>query len=149
MEVQQYVCGFIFFQNVGLPAQVTMDIVESKPDNVLLILKDRPDWQAGMFNGIGGKVERGEYPRAAMMRECKEESGLYIDKWHNFARMEGPDFSIQFYSSFQQSIPQWQNLTSEKLFAFPVNCLPSNLISPYLIPLARDKRNDFGAFYTK
>ncbi|MGE3333658.1 MAG: NUDIX domain-containing protein [Rhodospirillaceae bacterium] len=43
---------------------------------VVLIKKKRPAWQAGLLNGIGGKVEDGETPEQAMVREFKEEAGL-------------------------------------------------------------------------
>lgn len=43
--------------------------------NVLLIEKNRPPWQAGKLNGIGGKIEEGESPAAAMAREFREETG--------------------------------------------------------------------------
>lgn len=43
--------------------------------NVLLIEKNRPPWQAGKLNGIGGKIEEGESPSGAMVREFQEETG--------------------------------------------------------------------------
>ncbi len=45
-------------------------------EDVLLVLKDRPPWQAGMLNLVGGKIEKGETPEEAALRELKEESGL-------------------------------------------------------------------------
>lgn len=44
-------------------------------DDVLLILKDRPDWQKGRLNLPGGKIEEGETPEQAGARELKEETG--------------------------------------------------------------------------
>lgn len=44
--------------------------------DVLLVLKDRPPWQAGMLNLVGGKIEEGETPVEAALRELKEEAGL-------------------------------------------------------------------------
>jgi 8-oxo-dGTP diphosphatase len=152
-EIKQYVCGFIFFKYVEVPGEnlVIPEISEPRSDSVLLILKDRPDWQAGKFNGIGGKVEPGEYPLAAMQRECFEECGLRINKWRNYCRMEGEDFQIQFYTAYQDYLPQWESKTSEKVHAFPLSCLPANLINSnrYLIPLAREKDMDFAVIYTK
>jgi len=138
-EYQQYVCGFVFFKHLNLP------------DRVLLILKDRPDWQAGKYNGIGGKVEPGEYPLAAMQRECFEEADLNIDKWRNFARMEAADFQIQCYAANLDTTPQWKSKTTEKVFAYPVNCLPTNLVGSVaaLIHLARTKEADFSVIYVK
>lgn len=44
-------------------------------DDVLLVLKDKPEWQKGKLNLPGGKVEEGESPEQAATRELKEESG--------------------------------------------------------------------------
>ena len=47
-----------------------------KPDNkVLLVLKDRPEWQKNKYNLPGGKLEEGELPEDAAVRELKEETG--------------------------------------------------------------------------
>lgn len=55
--------------------------------DVLLILKNRPDWQAGKLNGVGGKVEDYDLgPYAAMIREFYEETGIETNpgQWHEF-----------------------------------------------------------------
>lgn len=56
-----YVCGFAF-----------------SPDEteVAVILKNRPTFLAGKYNGIGGKVESDEGIYEAMVREFKEEAGV-------------------------------------------------------------------------
>lgn len=51
-------------------------VVDHDYHNVLLIQKNRPTWQAGLLNGIGGGVERGETSQQALIREIKEETGL-------------------------------------------------------------------------
>jgi 8-oxo-dGTP diphosphatase len=64
-------------------------------DEVALIKKNRPSWQAGLFNGIGGKVEEGEKPVDAMVREFFEETGYLTtynkekDSWVPFATLVG------------------------------------------------------------
>ncbi len=58
---------------------------------VYLIRKRRPEWQAGLLNGIGGKLEPGEYPIDAMVREFREEAGVDIApaRWRDFAQVTG------------------------------------------------------------
>lgn len=59
--VKEYVLGFAFAPPVG------------REEAVLLIEKRRPDWMAGMLNGLGGHIEPGETPADAMKREGGEE----------------------------------------------------------------------------
>ncbi len=55
---------------------------------VVLIRKLRPEWQFGKLNGVGGKVERGEKPHDAMVREFWEEVGLHIPEWRLFLDLQ-------------------------------------------------------------
>ena len=50
---------------------------------VALCLKDKPLWQAGKMNGVGGKLEKNETRARCMEREAFEETGVMIpaDKW--------------------------------------------------------------------
>lgn len=59
-------------------------------EHVVLIKKAKPEWQAGLLNGLGGHVEASDHSEgAAMRREFREESGLDIRDWTMFARMKG------------------------------------------------------------
>lgn len=49
--------------------------VNNLDERVLLVLKDRPEWQKGKYNLLGGKIEEGETPEEAAVRELKEEAG--------------------------------------------------------------------------
>lgn len=70
----KYVLGFAFCQYLN---------------QVLVINKTKPDWQVGMFNGVGGKIEPNETPYEAMVREFKEETGAdtQVDQWIRFAEL--------------------------------------------------------------
>jgi len=77
---------------------------DSSMSNVALIRKQKPAWQAGLLNGIGGKIESGETAAEAMAREFKEEAGLDIprNQWKKFCFMvgtnnDGLDFSVDCY----------------------------------------------------
>ena len=58
------------------------NIAYLKLDGKTLMLKRcKPDDQCGKYNGLGGKVEFGESPQEAMIREVNEESGLLVKKY--------------------------------------------------------------------
>jgi 8-oxo-dGTP diphosphatase len=78
----RYVAGFAFDQG-----------------SVLLIEKKRPEWQAGKLNGVGGKIENGEVPIEAMMREFAEETGKRTEEreWSLFAILKGLHFEVWFF----------------------------------------------------
>src|SRR5690606_13362624 len=60
---------------------------------VVLIVKTRPAWQAGLLNAPGGKVEGGETPAEAMRREMREEAGLDLD-WEELCTLAGPGYRL-------------------------------------------------------
>ncbi len=68
-DLARYVVGFCF---------------NTARTHVVLIRKERPQWKAGKWNGIGGHVEAGETPAAAMRREWREETGSHVDMWDHF-----------------------------------------------------------------
>lgn len=51
-------------------------------NQVVLIRKNRPKWQAGFLNAPGGKIEPDESPRHAMSREFAEECGQEIPEYN-------------------------------------------------------------------
>lgn len=70
----RYCLGFVFNQT---------------RDSVLLIRKERPDWQRGKLNGVGGKLEYQEDPCLGMVREFKEETDVdtVLSMWNKFAEL--------------------------------------------------------------
>lgn len=74
--MQEYVCGFA---------------IDRTASWVLLIKKNRPEFQKGKWNGIGGKIEPGETPIAAMVREFREECGVETtpEQWTHTITMHG------------------------------------------------------------
>lgn len=83
----KYVAGFMF---------------NDSKTQVALIRKSKPEWQRGKLNGIGGKIEEGESPLRAMVREFKEESGMLHEGWKYFLKMRGTNsdgalFQVHFF----------------------------------------------------
>lgn len=72
---KKYVLGFAF---------------DWKREHIVLIHKERPEWQKGKLNGVGGKVEKEDSCiHEAMVREFFEETGVPTrkDDWTHYATM--------------------------------------------------------------
>ena len=64
---------------------------------VVLIRKNRPEWQASKLNGVGGKLQDGETPLRGMQREFLEETGLEHWDWEPLARLEFDEAVVWFF----------------------------------------------------
>lgn len=86
-------------------------------NSVVLIRKNRPEWQKGRLNGIGGKIETGEAPDQAMARECEEETGLIIpaSQWESCVVMHSKDYICHFYHTEYHALSEARNRTDELL----------------------------------
>jgi len=125
----KYVCGFAF---------------NKKRTHVLLIKKQKPEWQAGKLNGIGGKINKDETPSHAMVREFNEEVGIktVIEDWKPMlALTDEYTWIVYFYKSIldidvarQREIEEPVIINVSTLHLFPV--IPNLL---WLIPMALDK----------
>jgi 8-oxo-dGTP diphosphatase len=119
--MKKYVVGFLFNNN----------------GQVLLINKNRPDWQKGRLNGIGGHIEKGELPIGAMNREFFEEAGICAT-WRQFCLIHGSTYELYcFTSRIHTGTPK--TMTDEKIGWYPSYELPANIIGnlTWLIPMAR------------
>ena len=133
-QEQKYVVGFMFDESMS---------------NVALIRKNKPAWQAGLLNGLGGKVEDGERPIYSMCREFHEESGCktWEDEWVNFCSMSGVNndggaFEIEFFYNIGEP-HKLTSVESEQIEVVPAADIAAgkektigNL--PWLVALALD-----------
>jgi 8-oxo-dGTP diphosphatase len=117
---------------------------------VLLIKKNRPAWQKGKLNAIGGKVEPGELSYQAMCREFWEETGLKTGDFHPLCVLgDGLTYEVYFYYTYLSpaEIDATQSMTDEKIGLFDVEAILtgkfktiSNL--PWLLAMALEKPDD-------
>jgi 8-oxo-dGTP diphosphatase len=116
-------------------------------DRVALVIKNRPEWQKGRRNGIGGHIEPGETIEEAMVREFQEETGWASreGQWKKFATLNGEAFRVYFFVSRVSCIPHLKTMTDEEIVATLINsltvfnCIP-NLT--WLIPMAKSLEYD-------
>lgn len=66
---------------------------------VALIRKNRPEWQKGCLNGIGGKINDEETPIEAMNREFEEEAGGKGLDWFQYCVLDGEGWSVYFFTT--------------------------------------------------
>lgn len=115
---------------------------------VALIRKEKPAWQAGKLNGIGGKVEQ-ECIHEAMVREFAEETGYKTStsQWGHFLQMthEG-GWRVDFFATLG-NLSALRSMEREKVeivWLKDVSVMRSDMIEnlPWLIPLAVDFLTD-------
>ena len=122
----EYVLGFLF---------------SLTGNHVALIRKTKPDWQAGKYNGIGGKIEPNESPMDAMRREFKEETGATVTHWTPVGSINFGDCVVHVFTASYAGINIQQTTEEEepmwvRTLALPDNRLP-NL--DWLIPMCLQK----------
>ena len=119
---------------------------------VVLIEKNRPEWQRGKLNGVGGKVEDLEIPPEAMVREFEEEASLKTnqDDWEEMGRLEGDFGKLHVYKSVG-SLAGIKTNTDEIINIIPVNQIHSatNIVNnlKYIIPYLLHGEGYFVSYY--
>jgi len=119
---------------------------------VLLIVKQKPEWQNGMLNGVGGHVGEEETLKKAMRREFEEETGVVtqVSEWDHYCTYIGNEWAVSFFRRFTEyNIDHYHKLIVEveQLEVYPVEGITEvmNLIPnlKWLIHAALDKNIQF------
>ena len=140
-----YSCGLVFNQD------------NSK---LAMIKKNRPWWQRGKYNGVGGKLEIIETYNECMIRETKEEIGIDTNEkeWAFLGRLKINDSDIMFFAIFGIDFYTLKQITDEEIHIFKVKDIFNiksdvyNLIMPNIrtaIGLALDKKNDLNQGFSQ
>lgn len=129
--MKRYTVGFIFNADLS---------------GVLLINKNRPEWQRGKMNGIGGRIEDGEESIAAMVRETQEETGLITraDQWVFLGTIERDQYEavVDFYAIVHRGAREEViSCTDEQVEWCTVVNLSDRVLSniPWLVAYGRDR----------
>lgn len=121
----KWIVGFLFSDNLR---------------RVVLIEKQRPEWQKGRLNGVGGKIEPGETPEEAVRREFREETGADIDGWRRFCDLHFEAGTVYFFMAVHDA--DIKSMTDERVDWYETRKIPELPTLPnlcWLIPLAIDK----------
>jgi len=127
-----YVVGFLFTHDA---------------EHVILIKKNRPDWQKDKLNGVGGHVLEKETPAEAMSREFYEEAGVETkpEEWENTViLLDKPGrYCVYFFRMFSDicfGLASTQTDESiEKIFVSDLSKNDTIQNIRWLIPIQLDK----------
>lgn len=109
-------------------------MVNATKNQILLIKKKRPAFQAGKMNGIGGKIEGDETPVEAIIREVEEETGLKTTEyeWANFGEMRLPDGGkVHLFKTFRDDLENALSMTDEEVVVMDIDY---NVLKPLVMP---------------
>ena len=108
---------------------------------VVLVKKNRPAWQVGKLNGIGGHVEYNENFLGCMVREFHEEAGVEEWEWRHFLTITTPIYRIAFFESptLYKHFDNIKSNTDEEIGVYDLYQLSRHDVIPNLtwsLPLA-------------
>ena len=112
-------------------------------ERVVLITKNRPEWQKGRLNGVGGKIEENETPDACIVREVREETGYSTEAndWTHVAGLRSLDWHMDVLGIIHHGDEEAiQSLTDERVGWYEVAQLPEAVLSnvPWLVYMSKD-----------
>jgi 8-oxo-dGTP pyrophosphatase MutT (NUDIX family) len=135
--VSEYVLGFLF---------------NDDDTGCVLIRKQKPEWQAGLFNGVGGKIKPGESLPTALVREFKEQAGVdtgdFIFGWRKFCILFGERFAVHCFAAHNSDALATARTQTTETIAI-ASCLRLHLCDcvpnlRWLIPMAIGERDTPG-----
>ena len=114
--MKKYVVAFIF----------TKDF-----EDIWLIEKQKPDWQKGYLNGIGGKIEEFESPFNAVHRELEEEAGIeqglvYLTEVGKMIGTNNDSFLFEVIVFTGNTDLELVTKEEEKIFCIPLDAMNRN-----------------------
>ena len=107
---------------------------------ILLLKKNNPDWQKGLYNGIGGKVELNTTPLETIIKKCQEELGVNISNWIELdSEISSSGIEIVYFLTTlnEGEIKKLQSQTDERAELFSINNLPTNILQDLEIQIER------------
>jgi 8-oxo-dGTP diphosphatase len=125
-------------------------LINSHTNEVCLIKKNRPPWQKGRLNGVGGHIEAGESPQEAMTREFFEEAGVTIN-WRQFLVVTGNGYELFCFTAKTDNtnLMNIHTVTDEIIGWYSIESLPDNILPnlKWIIPMANYKFEITGTIY--
>src|SRR6185437_15233341 len=97
--------------------QYSLGIAFDFNENLAIIKKTKPEWQAGKYNFIGGKLEENENILDCMSREFYEETGVMIPSynWKFVGKMfREYDFTVFIFVTVNEAVKDARTVAAEE-----------------------------------
>ena len=107
---------------------------------ILLLKKNNPDWQKGLYNGIGRKVELNTTPLETIIKKSEEDLGINISNWIELdSEISSSGIEIVYFLTTlnEGEIKNLQSQTDERAELFSINNLPTNILQDLEIQIER------------
>ena len=107
---------------------------------ILLLKKNNPDWQKGLYNGIGGKVELNTTPLETIIKKSEEDLGINISNWRELdSEISSSGIEIVYFLTTlnENEIKKLQSQTDDRAELFSINNLPTNILQDLKIQIER------------
>lgn len=121
-------------------------LIDRWAHEIVLVEKNRPKWQEGYLNGVGGHIEEGETPQEAMRREFREETGHDRNDWELYTMLEGDGFIVYFFRAFDSMLrPLVRTMTDEEIKIISLDDVAVGICIPnltWLVPMALSMDHD-------
>jgi len=100
---------------------------------VAMILKNRPEWQNGLYNFPGGHIEEDESPADCVMREFKEECGVTIfkdDWWRIGLITNNGNYTVDIFTAIKKGYNgEIKTMEDQPVEWIDINNLPDNMVT--------------------
>ena len=110
-------------------------------EEIVLMERTRPSWQAGRVNALGGKLAPGETPAAAVRREVREEAGVDVADWDEVLVWHDVAYRMHVFRAFDSAALRARTCEDQRVIRAPACALPVAVIDNlrWLVPLALDR----------
>lgn len=108
---------------------------------VVLMRRTRPSWQAGRVNALGGGIIDGETASSAARREVREECGVDVAEWTEVLVWDDAEYRMHVMRAMSPRAIEARTMEDQEVFLASVEALPANVIDNlrWLVPLALDR----------
>lgn len=100
-------------------------------DRVVLILKNRPQWQKGLYNFPGGHIEEGETPEQGIAREFQEEcvARTNPNDWKYFGSIYSTEYEVLLFTYLDINNLKIDTGEDQIVEWFDIDSLPINNVN--------------------